>query len=70
MVRLTGWHLCKCRPKKAAWSPRPATADAPHAATLRGMQCPGWRVHQSDAPVDHTDASIARINLERAKQRS
>ncbi|MFS8427001.1 hypothetical protein EIQ28_01770 [Xanthomonas campestris pv. plantaginis] len=31
---------------------------------------PGWRVHQSDAPVDHTDASIAQIDLERAKRRS
>ncbi|AEL09028.1 conserved hypothetical protein [Xanthomonas campestris pv. raphani 756C] len=45
--------------------------DATHAATTpRCMQRLGWHVHQSDAPVDHTDASIARIDLERAKRRS
>ncbi|MFS8372444.1 hypothetical protein EIQ27_03720 [Xanthomonas campestris pv. armoraciae] len=45
--------------------------DATHAATTpRCMRRLGWRVHQSDAPVDHTDASIARIDMERAKRRS
>ncbi|RFF50828.1 hypothetical protein D0A35_07735 [Xanthomonas campestris] len=45
--------------------------DATHAATTpRCMRRLGWHVHQSHAPLDHIAASVARIDMERAKRRS